>query len=466
MRRILLAATTVFVLIAGAQAQTPDLVVGKIEIPNLQWGIHRASFDITNNSDDIKFVVVETQITFQGEYLNPVRTAHTNYPLEPQFTRTLSPVVDIPGNYGSATLKIAVYDVIDTLDDLSTATKVFEQPFYLRFHVPSQVAKYWSERITLPPMATNSPDFDNEFAHVMPVLLNEGKSPQQIAAICMCDTTYVWAAIDRLADHGYLSRHGDTVRVLFSVVSTKEAADLKKLADKTSGDLAALLTKNLQGYSKSLDSMVAAKALDVDTNDFLNRGAVVFHTYPMVAAMALWYDLGQKFVTGTSPLAVFYGTDPCHVRIPTFMYAVQGGDFMNGSHYFDFGVEGNKVNVTFGDKAPHFRCPENLSIDQQLREVKDYNVTPEDKYEIFLWDSTTMHEALRVLTKGTMPIVSAARDRLKEVAASYSQDKFIFGLRYWFWNLTATQTLNKLVKAGQVTRRGNGQYRLTTQRKG
>jgi hypothetical protein len=163
---------------------------------------------------------------------------------------------------------------------------------------------------------------------------------------------------------------------------------------------------------------------------------------------------------------VFYGTDPCHVRIPTFMYAVQGGDFMNGSHYFDFSVEGYKVDVTFGDKVPHFRCPENLSTDQQLRETKDYFVTPDDRYEIFLWDTTTMHGALRLLTKGSMPIASAARDKLKEVAVSYVQDKYIFGLRYWFWNLTATQTLNKLVKAGQVTRRGNGQYRLTTPRKG
>jgi hypothetical protein len=457
---------TLLVLGTCAIAQTPDLVVGKIETPNLRWGRQRISFEITNNSDDVKFIVVETQVKFQGEYLNPVRTAHTNHPIEPQFSRPITADVDIPGNYGSATLKVTIYDVVDTLDDLGTATKVLEQPFYLKFIVPDQVAKYWSERITVPPMTTNSPDFDNEFSHVLPVLLNEGRTPAQIASICMCDTSFVWSIIDRLANHGYLYRHGDTVRNLFPVVGGREAEELKKLADKTSNDLAALLTKNLRTYGGVLDSLVKAGVLRPDTNDFLNTGSLTFHRYPMVGAMALWYDMGQKFVAGSGPLQIFYGTDPCHARIPTYMYAVQGGDFFNGRHYFDLDVQARAISVTFGDKIPRLTCPENLWTAEQLRETKDYSYTKNDKYEIFLWDSTSVHPALRALTEGSLPILIATRDKVKEVAERYVQDKTIFGLKYWFWNLTATQTLDKLVKTGQVARRGNGQYRLTTVRRG
>jgi hypothetical protein len=466
MRPLLVLTGLLIVGATAAIAQSSDLVVGTVETPNLRWGTQRAAFEIENKSDDVKFIVIETEITFKGEYLNPVRLAHSYYPLEPQFSRTIKPLVEIPGNYGSATLRISIYDVVDTLDDLSTANKVFEQPFFLKFHVPGAVAKYWSERITLPPMANNSPDFDNEFSHVLPVMLNDGRSPAQVAALCECDTNYVWSVIDKLASYGYLYRNRDTVRILFPVVGTKEAEDLKILADQTSTDLAALLTKNLAGYSGTLDSLVSAGALDPDTNNFLNAGAVLFQKYPMVSAMALWYDLGQKFVTGTSPLTVFYGTDPCHTRIPSFMYAVQGGAFFNGSHYFDFDISANKVQITYGDHIPLLKCPENLSTGRQLSEAKDFTFDENDQSEIFLWDTTTMHPALRTVTKGAIPIITSARDRLLRTATEYVQEKYIHGLRYWFWNLTATQTLNKLTKSGQVGRRGNGLYRLTASRRG
>jgi hypothetical protein len=465
MRQLMWLSAIVIGAVVPAAAQSPDLVVGNVEMPNLRWGVQHASFEIENKSDDVKFIVVETEIRFKGEYLNPVRLAHSYYPLEPQFSRMIKPLVDIPGNYGEATLKISVFDIVDTLDDLSTATKVFEQPFFLRFHVPSAVAQYWSERITLPPMVTNAPEFDNEFAHVLPVLLNEGRTPAQVATICECDTSYVWSVIDRLAGYGYMYRNQDTVRVLFPVIGTKEAEELKKLADKTSDDFAALLGKNLPNLPGTLDSMVKAKALDRDTNNFLNTGAMLYHRYPMVAAMALWYDLGQKFVVGSTSLSVFYGTDPCHARIPTFMYAVQGGDFFNGSHYFDFDVAPHRVQVTYGDRIPRVKCPEDLSTNQQLIEPIDFTFNEDDKYEIFLWDTTTLHPALRTMTKGAVPIITTARDKVLGTATKYLQEKQIFGLRYWFWNLTATQTLNKLVKSGQVTRRGNGQYRLTSARR-
>jgi len=101
-----------------------------------------------------------------------------------------------------------------------------------------------------------------------------------------------------------------------------------------------------------------------------------------------------------------------------------------------------------------------------LRETKDYTYNNDDKYEIFLWDTTSVHPALRRLTEGSLPILIATREKLKEVATQYVQEKAIFGLRYWFWNLTATQTLDKLVKSGLVTKRGNGQFRMTTARRG
>jgi hypothetical protein len=181
--------------------------------------------------------------------------------------------------------------------------------------------------------------------------------------------------------------------------------------------------------------------------------------------MGLWYDLGQKFVTATSPLTIYYGTDPCHCRIPTFMYAVQGGDYFNGTHYFDFDIAANRVQLTFGDRVPRVKCSENLSTEQQFVESKDYTFIESDKYEIFLWDSTTMHPALRALTNGAMPLIMSTRDKVGAIAAQYVQERQIFGLRYYFWNLVATAALDRLVKDGVVSRRGNGQYRMTSGRR-
>jgi len=131
--------------------------------------------------------------------------------------------VDIPGNYGSATLKVTVFDVVDTLDDLSTATKVFEQPFFLKYIVPEPVAKYWSERITLPPMSPTRRTLTMNSRTVLPVLLNEGRTPAQIADdllmrhfICLVDHRSPGRTRVHLSSRRYCPKS-------LAVVATKEA---------------------------------------------------------------------------------------------------------------------------------------------------------------------------------------------------------------------------------------------------
>ena len=58
-------------------------------------------------------------------------------------------------------------------------------------------------------------------------------------------------------------------------------------------------------------------------------------------------------------------------------------------------------------------------------------------------------------------ILDGAREQVEKIFNVYSKDdKKMLGVRYWFWNLVATRTINKMVEAGKLNRIGNGQYRF------
>src|SRR3989304_10436598 len=126
--KIILFVTTCLGSVICAQPEATDaLVVGNIDIPSFRWGRQTATFEVTNNSDWLKYVTVETEIRFEGSFLNPVRVVHTHYPIIPGEPRVLTPQIDIPGNYGKASLYIRLYDVVDTLDVIMPGQMVFEQ---------------------------------------------------------------------------------------------------------------------------------------------------------------------------------------------------------------------------------------------------------------------------------------------------------------------------------------------------
>ncbi len=49
-------------------------------------------------------------------------------------------------------------------------------------------------------------------------------------------------------------------------------------------------------------------------------------------------------------------------------------------------------------------------------------------------------------------------DGLKKVAADYKREKISAGYRYWFWNLTATLTLDRMIEKEAIKFRGNPYY--------
>jgi hypothetical protein len=75
-------------------------------------------------------------------------------------------------------------------------------------------------------------------------------------------------------------------------------------------------------------------------------------------------------------------------------------------------------------------------------------------------DSSTVQAGVNVFIDGTEEQLEKTKKKLQELAESFGHEPVTKGYLYWFWDLVATRTLDKLVDKGIITRRGNGQYRF------
>jgi len=448
-------------LIQCTTAQTPnEVTVGEIKLERLAWGEQKASFEVINNTDYLKFITVTNDIVFEGVYLNPTRNKTSHYVLEPYQTRQIEPVFDIPTNFGRAKMVLVVYDVVDTLDRILPSQKVMEQIFKVNIKIPDEMNPYLQNKISLPPMVGNSPAFDNEFSRILLSLLNEGRSVIEIAAMADTDTGVVASAIGKMMKNRLLTRKDSKVNFHFPIIANSEADEVKKLAEEVSDKLAALVKNNLPAYRKVLDSLVEAKVLSTDTNYFLHGGIVLYREYPVVAGLFLWYDLAQEFIDKLVPLDVYAGTNPCHANIPKYMYALEGGDFYNGTNFYNLSINRNQLVVTYGDTLPIIECAKGFENLRRLAENRGWWYSPDFIPETFMIDTSLVHIALRKLRIGADKILEDAQGKLQEIVSKYDHAKYVTPTRFWFWNLTTTQALKKITAEGTLTRRGNGLFRF------
>ncbi len=447
-------------LMSVVVAQDSGIVIGKVDFPVLRWGEQKGVVEATNTTERVKFLTIETEITFTGTYLNPNRRAQSHAYLIPGEKKVLEPTVLIPGNYGRAVLKVRIYDVVDTMDNVLPSQLVFEQPFTLNFRVPDEVASYFQERISLPPRVENHPAFDNEFARILFVLLDEGKSPSEIATMLKCDTSFVRKSVRKFVVDGFLESANNTNKPTFPVISTREAEQARPLALELADTIANKIGGRMSLYQAVVDSLIKAGKVPTDSNLFFNGGTVLYHPYPVVSALTLWWQLGQQFITGNEPLDIYKGTDVCNAKIPDYMYAVRGGDVFLGTQFYSYTLSTNGFRILYGDKLPVLECGGNYILKQHLRKPIRWNPTPEYIPETFMMDSAIVMPAVNVLTGGLDKKLEETTTKLEKLAKSFGHEKLTKGYKYWFWNLVATKALNKMVDNGVITRRGNGQFRF------
>jgi hypothetical protein len=451
----------VLIMVAAATAQQPEIRVGKIPFPEHKWGTQSVKFEVTNNTDMLKFLTVETDISFEDSYVNPRRIVRTNFVVPPEAVQELNPELEIPSNYGQLVLWLRIYDVVDTLDDLSLGTKVFEQPFRIKFLAPEDMVPYLQEKLTLPPLVGHYGMFDNEFTRLLPILLKEDKSIPEIAALAATDSAYVQDVVDRLATLRYLMVTDTAYVPMIPIIPTDYAAEARKLADEASKSLTELLTRQFGNRRKVIDSLVAAGSISGDSTNFYEGSTLLYRPYPFVTALCLWRELGRDFITSTmTPLMIYANTDPCRAHLGVFMYLVQGGDYYNGHQFYDARIARSGLDIRFGDQVPSVDCLPGWERKPILHENSDWKYTEDFTPESFLIDSSFTMPAVRAVTAGAGPILEKAGDDLAALSEKFNHDVLGPGEKFWFWNLVATLTTDQMVEAGTISPLNNGQYRI------
>lgn len=435
----------------SAFAEKGDISVGDVGVSNLKWGEQNINVELENKTELLKFIVTNIDVSFEGVYENPEFRSKTVYILEPFQSITISPKIFIPGNYGTATLQLDLYDVIDTLDQLMPWHKFYEQPFIIKFRPSDEILPYLQEKMTFPPRVDVHPFFNNEFVRLLLTLLNEGKTVNEIADLNNCDTTFVMSQIKMLLAHKYLAVRNDSYKIQFPIITRKEAEDGKKIADVVSDKLAALLKQNISGYHAVLDSLVAAKAIPKDSNDFISGATLLYKPTPIISTFVLWFELGKDFITRSAPLLIYDGTDICNANIFQYMYMVDGGKFLNGSQFFGLFYSADAFSLMFSEKPLLINCKDNFqNMPPQRVGIWTYN--RKNLPEYYIADTADIRPLISVMTKGSEGILKEAYDGLKKNSFAHGHNKVYIGHRYWMWNLIATLTLDKLFKNGTLSR--------------
>ncbi len=439
-------------------ADDGDLSVGDVDLSGLGWGDQTISIEVENKTDYLKYIISNTNLTFEGVYANPEFRVKTVYILEPYQKINISPEFFIPGNYGTVTINLTMYDVIDTLDELMPWSKFYEQPFIIKFHPSDEILPYLQEKTTFPPRVDVHPYFNNEFVRLLFTLLSEGKSVEEIASMNKCDVAFVQDRIDMYVKNGYLKADNKTYKTTFPFITRKEAEGGKKIADSISDKLAALINKNFDSYFTVIDELVTAKIIPRDSNDFISGASLLYKPTPVISTFVLWFELGKNFITRSAPLVIYDGTDICDARNLQYMYMVDGGPYFNGSHFFGLFYGTDNYSILFSADPLRVICKENF----QSYAVKKTGVWNYDRKflpEFFIVDSADVRPLITALTVGSKDILKEAYNELKKNSLENGHEKVAIGQRYWMWNLIATLTLDKLYANGTLQKRGDSYFR-------
>lgn len=459
---ILLAITT-----AGCQSEPQDdnLEVGDIDLSDLRWGENPVPLTVSNPSDYVRYVVisVETQFSDTGDsYLAPNRRTVIRDYLVPGEEKTLEPVVYVPGNYGTADITFRVYDVVDTLDVLMPSYMVAEESRTRSFPAPASVEPYRTHRVKLPPRVGDHPYYDNELSRLTLLLIHEGKDREAISEITGADSVFVNTVLDRLISRGDIRDSDGTLSLAFAWIGHDQVVEFAAEAETLSDALVERIRRNLDEYWAVVDSFASDSIITADHNLTMDRGAALYRLYPAVGGLLLWWDLGDYFISRSAPLVIWDRTDLCNSRISQYMYAAEATDDQVGDHLYDATLSGNSYQFIFCDHLPEITCPEDFILRARRSQRVHPRYGENDRARLIMFDSSLTGPALAAL--GGEDVHRFLYDTyisLRDKAVEYGHERFDFGQRYWFWNLTATRTLEKLVETGLVSPTHNGVYRLT-----
>ena len=206
-----------------AQADSPEVTVVPPEIPDRRWGEQTVTFDVTNHTDYLRFIVLQQTLTVAGKYSETQRVLTSNNILWPGETREIDVTIEIPGVFGSGTVLIALYDVVDTLDAIYPGYDIYTNNLRFEFPIPDGLLDQAEADPELPPRVGEAMDFGYDFARLLVMLLEDGRSVSEIASLANCSESYVTRTIDSMASREYLKQSSAGPQVAIPYITAAHA---------------------------------------------------------------------------------------------------------------------------------------------------------------------------------------------------------------------------------------------------
>jgi len=458
-KSLIMALLVVVLGVASIQAQS-QLEILSVEEPDWSWGSQAIQLKVRNHGEYVRFIVITTEFLSSGtDGVWQVKSRFSSM-VDPDKVTALAPVVSIPGNYGSATVRLSCYDVVDTLDVVLPGQKLNDTTFSFAIEMPETAREWVDKNLILPPRVEQHLYFDDEFSRLLIKFIAAGKPIEEMTRICGAKGTYIRSVLHRMRRHG-LVRFGETaLELTFPYITSEEATACAPLAHKTAGLLAETISANLVGYEERLDSLVKAGLVPDDRDNLINGTMLLYQPFVMVSAMLMWYDLGSLFVTDGKPLRVFEGTDICNASNVNFMYAVEGDESLTGHHLFAALARRDGEGILFADHVPIVVCSGNYPARPGVPARATFSHDPNDRPEFFFMDTTIARPVLEFLDRGTDLILSETNEALTGLTGHHGRSELTPAFKYWFWNIVATKTLDLLLEKKALQGRGTNHFQL------
>ncbi len=449
----------VLCLYAGVlSAQEAGITTGELKLPEFKWGAQPVELVVTNNADYMKFVVAIIRVDFKQANPPYGRSDRFHDVLVPGQTKTMAPLVYIPGSYGPATIVMDFYDVVDTLDAVSAGEHILQKTVEVSFTEPDTLAKVLDTRLTFPARVEEHPYFESEFSRIALGLIAEGKSAEEIHALTGADRQFVLEQLRFFAGQRFIKQKNDSIDLAMPVLSKEEASVQAQLADKAAVSLAEIIAGNMPAYRKVLDSLIAAKVVPTDSSDLLDDAVVLYKPYPVVGGLLLWHAMGTQFIAGGNDLDMFWGLDICNLPKLEYMYAAPGGADYNGRFFYALLRDGRNTRMVFADHSPDIICTGNFPPKRGASGAARWRHEENDRPEYVMLNLEKVHPAVKVLTTGTSDFLNQTLQQLRESSEQFGRPVLTRGYKHWFWNLAMTKTMDLLIKQGVLSDPGNALY--------
>lgn len=436
-----------------------DLAVEKVTLPEITWGEKYANLVVDNTTGNPKYLVVMTEVKINNNDAFS-RSTRSNYFILPDQTANLSQKLLVPGSFGSGVIEFKFYDVIDTLDEILDYQLFDTKKLDFTFTLPEKLKKYTEFPVLFPPRVDEHPYFNDDFTKIFLAMCAEGQSITDINLATDTDVDFIINIANRLVERRLIKKGDNSYQLRFPFIKSAEAKDVYAIAEATSEKLAAAIEANMTGYWPKVDSLIEAKIIPRDSNDFLSGATLLYKPHPMVSVMLLWYSLGRKFITRSAPLLIYDGTDICNADIYQYMYAINAdSQYYNDQFYYQF-QSPSEYAMTYSRTKPDITCSGDFLMEKAHGKKPQWRYTHPVYPEFFIVDTVTANPFIDMLSQNTDQIITDAYNQLDKINLKYGRGRVDFGYRYWFWSLASNLTLEKLEAKGVIDKPENPYYRM------